>query len=151
MADYDAPTPADLIARYPAFAAVAPETIAIHLVDAQSGVDTSWAAADYTPALTALAAHNMVLLGIGATDQTTAYARAGVSSLRDGAFSVSFNDKAVSAASGGGFDATPYGRVYKVLLRRNKGGPRIVGGGAIETPWGPLGQLNNGGIVPWAY
>lgn len=151
MADYDTPTPAQLITRYPAFADVAPETIAVHIADALAGVDTSWLAADYEPAVSSLAAHNMALLGIGETDERTGYARAGVSSIKDGAFSVSFNDKTVAAASGGGFDATPYGRAYKVLLRRNRGGPRLVGGAAQPTGWGPLAQLNNGGIVPWAY
>lgn len=147
---YDMPRPSDLIDRYPAFAAVPYQTISIHLNDALSGVDTSWQQPDYAPAIVALAAHNMSLLGLGDEGEISGYRRAGVSSLRDGAFSVSFNDKCVGAASGGKFNATPYGRQYAVLLRRNKGGPRLVGGAAPPDGWGPLGRLNNGGIVPWA-
>ncbi len=73
-----------------------------------------------------------------------------MSSLRDGAFSVSFSDKRTTDASGGGFKATPYGQIYATLLRRNKGGPRLAGGAAIDRGWGYVAQQNNGGILPWS-
>jgi hypothetical protein len=125
---YDLPTVADLIARYPAFAAVAEATINIHLADAATSVDTSWIEADYAPAITALAAHNMALLGIGAHGETAGYARAGVTRIRSGNFDASFSEGAVAKASGGEFNATPYGRTYRTLLQRSKGGPRVVAG-----------------------
>jgi hypothetical protein len=151
LVGYENPTPNHLVARYPAFAVVPYQTIAIHLNDALSGVDESWEQADYAPAIIALAAHNMSLLGMGDEGEVAGYRRAGVSSLRDGAFSVSFNEKCVGAASGGKFEATQYGRIYATLLRRNRGGPRLVGGAAPPGGWGPLGRLNDGGIVPWAF
>lgn len=152
LGEYETPGPQDLIARYPAFVAVPYNTLAVHIADAAaSGVDTSWAVGDYAPAILALAAHNMALLGIGEHGETAGYARQGVTGLRDGAFSVQFSDKAADRASGGAFNATPFGRVYAVYLRRNRGGPRLVGGGVRPDGWGALGIQNNGGIVPWAY
>lgn len=125
---YDLPTAADLITRYPAFADVAVETIDLHISDASSGADTSWVEADYAPAIAALAAHNMALLGIGAQGEVAGYARAGVTRIRSGNFDASFSEGAVVKASSGSFEATPYGRIYKVLLQRNRGGPRVVVG-----------------------
>lgn len=149
---YNAPTAADLIARYPAFAAVAVETINVHLADAAaSDVDTTWAEADYAPAIAAAAAHRMALLGIGESSEVQKYARAGVTGIRTGNFSANFSDAKVAKASGDGFDATPYGHAYKVLLKKNKGGPRIIGARVVGGGFGPLAQQNDGGILPWAY
>lgn len=148
---YALPTPAHLIARYPKFATVPYGTIAIHINDALGGVDTSWAAADYHPALLSLAAHNMSLLGLVDEGELAAWARAGITSIRDGAFSASFSEKKAAAAAEGGLAATPYGQAYRTLLRRNKGGPRLVGGGLGDQGWGPLAVQNNGGVLPWAY
>jgi hypothetical protein len=148
---YEVPTAAALIARYPAFAAVAVETIDIHIADAAaSGVDTSWIEGDYAPAIAALAAHNMALLGIGDHGELAGFAQAGVTRIRTGNFDAGFSERKVGAASSGGFDATTYGQRYKVLLRRSKGGPRLVGGGPVSDDWAALAQQNNGGVVPWA-
>jgi hypothetical protein len=147
---YQVPSAADLIARYPAFAAVAPATIDIHLADAAtSGVDQSWLEADYAPAIAALAAHRMTLLGIGAHGEAANYARQGVSEIKSGGFQAKFADKHVGTAASGKLEATPYGQAYAVMLRRNKGGPRLVGAGPAVGGWGPLEQQNDGGIVPW--
>lgn len=152
LGEYEKPRPQDLTAMYPAFAAVPYTTIAAHLNTASTtGVDTSWLAGDYAPAIMALAAHNMALLGIGEHGDVAAYKLAGVTALRDGAFSVQFSDKVAARSSGGQFDATPYGQQYRVYLRRNRGGPRLIGGGLVDSGWGPLGQLNNGQLVPWAF
>lgn len=149
---YDIPTAADLKARYPAFAAVADATVDIYIADAASaGVDTSWGEADYAPAIAALAAHNMALLGIGESSEAEGYARIGVTSVRSGQFSVGLSADKVKAASGGTFDATAYGQAYKRLLRKNKGGPRVVTGTVDADGYGPLAQQNNGRVVPWGY
>jgi hypothetical protein len=124
---YDLPTAESLKIKYPAFADVADATVDVHILDAStSGVDTSWLENDYQPAVRALAAHTMALLSIGAHGEVTGYAMQGVSSFRSGNFSASFDSGAVGAAAGGGFDATPYGREYYALLRKNKGGPRVA-------------------------
>jgi hypothetical protein len=147
---YATPRPQDLVARYPAFASVPFDTLAVHILDALQGADTSWNEGDYIPAVLALAAHNMSVLGIGAQEETARYARAGVTNLRDGAFSVSFSDNHVGKASAGTYESTLYGTIYKRLLRKNKGGPRITRGGAVGG-WGPLAQQNDGTILPWGY
>lgn len=124
---YEIPTAADLVARYPAFADVAESTIAVHIADAAtSAVDTSWAEAEYAPAIAAKAAHEMALLGLGAQSESAGYAAAGVTSIRSGNFQAQFSADAVKKASGGGLDATVYGLAYKRLLKRNRGGPRVV-------------------------
>ena len=131
---YVVPTAADLIARYPAFAAVPEITINVHISDAAaSGVDTSWAEGDYAPAIAALAAHTMSLVGLGAQSEAEGYARTGLTRIRSGNFDASFSEARVAAASGGGFNATMYGRQYYVLLRRNRGGPRIVTGAPLDV------------------
>lgn len=147
---YVEPTPADLQARYPAFAGVADATIQIHLDDTASAVDQSWPEVDYIPAKVAKAAHEMALVGIGAQDEVAAYAQLGVARLRSGNLDVTLSESAVSRSSGGGLDATVYGQAYKRILRRVKGGPRLAGGPARVDGWGPTAQLNDGGILPWA-
>lgn len=129
---YDTPTAADLIARYPAFAAVAEATIDVHIADASTqAVDTSWDETDYAPAIAAKAAHEMALLGLGAQGEAAGYAAAGVTSIKSGNFQASFSADKVKKASGGTLDATPYGKAYKRLLRKNKGGPRVVAQGTF--------------------
>jgi hypothetical protein len=150
--DYRMPTPGELGAKYPAFAAVPYSTVQVHLNDAATSVDTTWREVDYAPAVMALAAHKMTLLDIGDHGEIEGYARRGLSSIRSGGFSAQFSDKKVGAACGGTFDATPYGREYALLLRRNKAGPRIVPSSAAPSDyWGPTAQQNDGGILPWAY
>lgn len=126
---YTAPTPADLRARYPAFASVADATIQIYLNDANGGdVDTSWIERDFSPAIQAAAAHRMSRAGVLATDGA-ATAASGIDSFKSGAVTINFNADAVKAAVAGGWASTSYGQEYYELLRRSKGGPRVVGGG----------------------
>lgn len=146
---YTIPTAEQLIARYPAFAAVAVATIDVHIGDASTqDVDTSWPEAQYAPAIAAAAAHRMALLGIGEQSEVERYAAAGLSSIRTGDFQASFNDTKVRRSSGGGWDATPYGRAYKTLLRSAKGGPRVVGALRGSGGWGPTAQQNDGQLLP---
>lgn len=147
---YTEPTAADLKTRYPAFASVADATVETYLGDAGSYVDQSWREADYIPAKVAMAAHLMALAGIGTRSEAATYAAAGINRIRSGNFDVSLSDSVVAKASGSGLEATAYGEAYKRLLRKNKGGPRVAIAPAPADGWGPLAQLNNGGIVPWA-
>lgn len=149
---YVIPTAPDLINRYPAFAAVAPATIDLYISEAaRDGVDTSWREQTYAPAILALAAHNMALLGIGAHGDVADFKRQGINRIRSGAFDASFSEGAVQRANGGALDATPYGQQYKLMLRREKGGPRIVGRGPTAGDWGHVYEQNNGDYAPWAY
>lgn len=118
-----APTPANLQLRYPAFAAVADEVIQYWLTDAERFVDTTWAEADYGPALMALAAHNMALGGIGSA---ASQLPAGVTRFKSGAMDVTIAESVASQSSASGYASTRYGREYAALLRRNFAGPRLV-------------------------
>jgi hypothetical protein len=132
---YTVPNADDLTARFPAFAAVAEETIDAWLTDAQLTVTGSWIEADYSPAIMELAAHNMALLGIGATGAGSIGGMAGVTGFRSGSFSANFSDEAVAAQVKGGYASTPYGKLFAVRLRRNRGGVRVTGGGTLGCCW----------------
>lgn len=118
------PSPANLKAKYPAFTAVPDATIQMYLDDAP--VDESWTEGDFANAIMLWAAHTMTLNGIGA-DEIGQAGAAGVARLKSGTLDVSFKDS--SSASDGGYGGTNFGRQFYALLRVNKGGPRVVGGG----------------------
>lgn len=127
---YTVPSAADLKAYYTAFAAVPDATVTLY-IDRANGrdVDESWIEADFAPAILAAAAHRMsrggVLAGGSAVD-----ASAGINSFKSASVSIEFNADAVKAAVAGGWSSTPYGLEYYEMLARNKGGPRVTGGGA---------------------
>lgn len=149
---YTIPTAAELKALYPAFAAVPDVTINAHIGRASTqAVDTTWREVDYAIAITDYAAHTMALAGLAAEDATAKYARAGVTGIRSGGFSANFSDRKVAKASGGGLDATSYGQSYKLALRRNKGGGRVIAAAIPPDGWGPTAQQNDGGILPWTF
>lgn len=133
---YDAPTPANLKARYPAFAAVADDTIQYWLTDAERFVDTSWIESDYAPALMAMAAHNMTEQAVAGIASTGSTIPAGVTSFKSASVSINFAESAVNKQVDGGLEADRYGREYAALLARSKGGPRITGGGSIACNLG---------------
>ena len=143
---YVVPTAADLKARFPAFADVLDATVNLYIADAQ--VDETWLEADYAPAIMAWAAWAMTDFGIGTGGEVAGYIGSGVTKLKSGTLDVSFSDKASSAS---GYETNVYGRQYLMLLRKNKGGPRVIRGNPGDCGWGPTGILNNGGILPWAY
>lgn len=147
---YATPTADALKTLYPAFATVADATIDAQIADAeQTGVDETWLEDDYQPAVMALAAHNMALLGIGSVSKAESYARQGVTSLKSGSFSASFDADRAKAVAAGEYSATPYGQRYDALLRKNKGGPRVVGAGAsLSGGTYPVHLQNNGRLLP---
>ena len=133
---YTAPTPAELILRYPAFAAVDEEVIQYWLTDAERFVDESWIETDYAPALMARAAHEMAVEGLGTEAEATADLPAGVTSFKSGSFSVQFSEGAANAKSAGSLSSTRYGSEFAALRRRNKFGPRITATGTVPYPTG---------------
>lgn len=141
---YVIPTADQLQAKFPAFAAVPDATIDLYIADAQ--VDESWFEDDYQTAIMLWAAWAMTDFGIGTGGEISGYVGSGVSRLKSGTLDVSFSDKA-SAASG--YATNVYGRAFYDLLRKNKGGPRVIRSAVGDCGWGPLGILNDGGIVPW--
>lgn len=132
---YAPPTPADLKARYPAFADVLDATVQIWLTDAERFVDETWLEDDYQPAIMSHAAHQMALLGIGTTTGAAAIP-AGVTRFKSGTMDITVSDAAADAAAAGDFGSTPYGREYARLLRRSHSGPRVVAAG-VRPPCCP--------------
>lgn len=135
---YTAPPPATLKLRYPAFSAVPDATVQYWLTDAQRFVDQSWSEVDYAPAIMAAAAHGMTVEGIGVAASSIP---AGVTRFRSGSMDVAFSEAAATASVEGGWKATRYGLEYLALLARNRGGARVVGGGAA---------VRNDGFNGWA-
>lgn len=131
---YAAPTVRDLVARYPAFAAVPISTVELYLADATGVIDESWVERDYIPAACALAAHNMAVLGLDKKTEVETYVSQGITRVRSGNFDLQISDAVASRAAAGGYDATPYGRAFRVLRRRNCAGPRIVTAGPACVP-----------------
>lgn len=129
---YTPPTVEQLQARYPAFAAVADETIQVWLTNAESFVDESWAEGDYAPAIMAHAAHNMMLLSIGAHSAAGSLP-AGVTRFKSGVVDVTISESAASITSKGGYPSTVYGREFRALLRRNFAGPSAIRAGTVPT------------------
>ena len=130
---YDAPDPAALKARYPAFAAVADETIQYWLTDAGRFVDTSWIESDYAPALIAHAAYDMArvsVAGLIGADEAALVA-GGVTDFQSASVRLRFSDEAVKVAVAGGYGSNIYGIEYFALLSRSKAGPRVIGGGTV--------------------
>lgn len=136
LTGYTKPLPQHLIARYPAFAAVATATIQYWLTDAERFVDSSWTEDDYAAALMALAAHNMASAGLGTEAAATAGIPAGVTRFKSGSLDVSFSDGATADRISGALTSTRYGAEYQALLRRNRGGPRVLATGTL--PYDPL-------------
>jgi len=143
---YDAPTPAELKLRYPELSAVDDAVVQYWLTDSERTVDQSWFEGDYKRGLIMLAAHGMASNGIGASGATSGLPE-GVTNIRSGSFSMSISDKAASQSVEGGYGSTKYGRQFVMLLRQNKGGPRVTAGGCLPA----YDQFNGyaGPLPPW--
>ena len=119
---YTVPAPADLAARFPAFAAVPPATLAGAIAEAQTRVDTSWLPGDYMIALLLLAAHTLTLdgLGAGAEAASAAAGTLGYASLRSGGLSLDRARPPRGAAEPSLLAETTYGRRFLALLKVNQ-------------------------------
>lgn len=140
---YLAPTPADIKADFPPFAAVADNVIQRRIDRTASRVDESWGEADYTWARELLTAHYLVEDGFGAgTDAEMAgLGLSGVSRLKSASLDVTFREDS-SANDGSEFGGTSYGRRFQALMNRLFAGPRTTGGvggciagAATDVPW----------------
>ena len=117
--------------RFPAFAAVDDVTIEYWLTDARLIVVDTWAENDRAPAEMTLAAHNLALSGAGSTGgAVSSLAAMGVTDFKSASMSVSFDAETVRRSGNGGYSSTRYGVQFLTYLRRNVGGPRLVGCGA---------------------
>lgn len=139
---YDAPTPADLKARYATFADVDDAIVQYWLTDAQRFVDTSWLESDYAPALMALAAHNLSIAGHGTEAEATADLPSGITSMKIGTLGLAFDSQTTRDKVQGSYESTRYGAEYKRLLRRNRSGPRVAATGVapLDPYRYPMGE-----------
>lgn len=144
---YTPATPAKLKLRYPVFASAPDETIEYWLTDASDRIvkPDEWADPDGPVAQMLVAAHNMALGGVGGASGLDL--PAGVTSMRSGGLSLSFDAGTVTAQAGGGWAATPYGSQYLALLRLARGGARTTELGVACCGYGtvPLRDRVNGG------
>lgn len=129
--DAPTPTPSDLLSqfrlRYSAFDAVPDARVEYWLTDAQRVVTDAWDEVDYIPGILSLAAHLMALQGLGTTGQVAGVSLAGLTSFKSGTFSLTRSESAASESLRDGYDSTVYGREFASMLRRNTGGPYLVG------------------------
>ena len=119
---YVVPAPADLAARFPAFAAVPPQILAQAIAEAQTRVDTRWLPGDFTVAILLLAAHTLTLdgLGIGAEAAAAAAGTLGFTALRSGGLSLERSRAPARTAEPSILAETTYGRRFLALLRVNQ-------------------------------
>jgi len=143
---YVDPTPAEIKARWPVFAAVPDPVVQAAIDEAKRQVDESWFEGDYTNAVSLYAAHVLTLdgQGTGAGAVIAGQGLQGVSRIKSGVLDVSFADGAGGGGASGSdpLDWSPYGQRFKMLRKQNKGGPRTTGGGAVplsgyakDWPW----------------
>lgn len=119
---YTVPAPADLAARFPAFAAVPPATLAQAIAEAQTRVDTGWLPGDYAIAILLLAAHGLTLdgLGTGAEAASAAAGTLGFAALRSGGLSLERQRPPRGAPEPSILAETTYGRRFLALLKVNR-------------------------------
>jgi hypothetical protein len=132
---YDVPTADELQVRYTAFADVDDAVVTYWITDAQRFVTEAWTETDYAVALMAMAAHNMALAGLGTQAAVTSGIPAGVRRFKSGSFEAEFTEQHANAAASGDLSSTRYGQEYALLLRRNRGGPRVTPTGTVPYPY----------------
>lgn len=121
---------------FPEFTSVADVTVQEYIDMAAQNVDQSWLETDYNRAIKLLAAHLMALVGLGTGPDSVANgSNMSVYSLvKSGTLTLQRKASASSDRAGWQFSATRYGRLFWILLRQNRGGPRVaVGVGAIPS------------------
>lgn len=126
---YDKPTRDELIVMFPEFTTVPEPTVNEYIDMASRNVDTSWFELDYKRAIILLAAHLMALAGLGTGPDSVGNASnmSIYQTIKSGTLTLVRGAKA-SSNSGWGFDSTRYGRLFWMLLKQNRGGPRVTGG-----------------------
>lgn len=115
------PAPADLVARFPAFASVPTSAVAGALAESAGRVDATWIEADAPIAAMLYAAHVLTLdgLGTGAEAAAAAAGALGFQSMRSG--SLSLERRPPSGRDAGSLlQETTYGRRFLALLRVNQ-------------------------------
>jgi len=133
---YSPPTPAQMKARFPKFAAVDESVLQQGLDEAARVVDESWPEGDFAMGRMLYAAHVLTLDGIGAGTeaQLNAEGVGNFQSIKLGSLSLSQFDKSDASRTGNAFldglNSTTYGQRFLAIAARFAGGPLVTGGGA---------------------
>lgn len=127
---YDKPTRAELIVMFPEFTTVPEQTVNEFIDMASRNVDTSWFEEDYKRAIILLACHFMALAGLGTGPDSVGNASnmSIYQTIKSGTLTLVRGAKSSSSNDGWGFQTTRYGRLFWMLLKQNRGGPRVTVG-----------------------
>lgn len=130
---YTVPSVDQFHTRFPIFADSDDDLIAVMIAEASRSVDTTWEEGDYQPAIMYLAAHLLATDNSGEGETVNVGAAGGdgaiVSESFQGLGSVSYASRTIAPGSLSASDqygTTEYGRRYKALLKRNRGGPLVT-------------------------
>jgi hypothetical protein len=117
-------TPALLRQIYPEFACVDDAVIEFWLGKAELTVTDAWGE-DQEEGLLLLTAHKVKVSGVvtGGADDLPA----GVTRFRSASIDVAISEAAANRALGADYGSTSYGQLFRPLLRRHCGLPRLVG------------------------
>ena len=112
-------TPTAFLTRFPAFAAVATDTLASALAEGATRVDGTWTPGDYPLGVMLYAAHVLTLDGFGAGAEAAVGAAGafGMQSFQAGSLTLS---RRAGNASDGVLGETTYGRRFLALLKVNQ-------------------------------
>lgn len=130
---YTIATPADLKQRYPEFAAVPDQRVAYWIADAGNAFDIEPLGKNQVTAQALYAAHQLAMEGDGEADGDGV--PVGVTSMRSGSLSLSFDAGYVASRAEGGWGATKYGAQLYSLLKSYLSGPRVTGGVVSSIGW----------------
>lgn len=132
---YVAPTPADLKARFPKFAAVDDAVIQTALDEAARQVDETWLEGDFAMARMLYACHVMTMDGLGAGAEAKGFANGtnDFKVIKSGALTLERGSSSSSSGGGGNpaYDllmSTSFGRRFAGLLQQNQGGAIVLTG-----------------------
>lgn len=152
---YEALTPTRFKALKPQFAAVLDATVQTYIDLAGRFVDQSWSAGDFETAWAAMTCHLMTLDGLGTDPQSLAFAEgtAEFQTIKSADLTLTRYQKS-EAAQGtftGWLGQTQCGQFYALLLKMNRGGPRVA---IASAGCGPSGYakdwpLGTGGWPSW--
>lgn len=116
---YDAPTAADITARFPVFADVDPAVINAMIEEAARFLDEAWNEDDYPIAYRYLVAHMLVMEGALQSSGGPGVATGPIQSEKLGDASVTYAQPGASSGAFSEFMQTVYGRRYLEIMRRN--------------------------------
>lgn len=125
-------TPAQFKAAKPQFAAVADATVQSYLDMAVRFSDDTWGT-DQDLATISITCHMLTLDGLGTDPASVSYASGGsqYQSIRSGQLTLTryASNSAGDGTYGSWLAQTQCGQFYAILLRMNRGGPRVAYGG----------------------